>query len=211
MRERDQENLDFLWHSFLDGDEKVFSVIYQQHINRLLSYGHKLCPNHEWIHDSIQEVYLDLFLKRKKLNGRKIENLKAYLFVSFRNKLLKKILQEKKFQALRLNGELESGLFQAEYNIQNQIVEFELSKEIKEALVKAVNSLPARQKEIIYLKFEEELEYSEISDILKISIDSARKLVYRALISLRKTLDPKMVQVLFYIFQKNNQLFVSMF
>ncbi len=202
MRERDQENLDFLWHSFLDGDDKVFSVIYQQHINRLLAYGHKLCPNHEWIHDSIQEVYLDLFLKREKLNGRKIENLKAYLFVAFRNKLFKRILQEKKFQALQLDGELEGSLFQTEYNIQNQIIEFELSKEIKEALVQAVNGLPARQKEIIYLKFEEELEYSEISEILKISIESARKLVYRALIALRKVLDPKMVQVLLFIFSE---------
>lgn len=203
MRERDQKNLDFLWHSFLNGDDKVFSVIYQQHIDRLLSYGNKLCPHKEWIHDSVQEVYLDLFLKRKKLGGKKIENLKAYLFVAFRNKLYKKMIKERKFQTLRLNGELEHDLFQTEYNIQNQIIDFELSRETKDALVKAVSALPSKQKEIIYLKFEEGLEYSEISEILKISIESARKLVYRALISLRKTLDPRQVQVLLHVFQKN--------
>jgi RNA polymerase sigma factor (sigma-70 family) len=202
MREPDQTNLDFLWHAFLNGDDKVFSVIYQQHIDRLLLYGRKLCPNNEWIHDSIQEVYLDLFLKRKKLDGRRIENLKAYLFVAFRNKLFKKMMKERKFQTLRLNGELEHDLFQTEYNIQNQIIDFELSREIKEALVKAVSALPSKQKEIIYLKFEEELEYSEIAEILKISIESARKLLYRALISLRKTLDPKQIQVLIHLFQK---------
>jgi len=202
MREPDHNNLDFLWHAFLNGDDKVFSVIYQQHVDRLLLYGRKLCPNKEWIHDSIQEVYLDLFLKRRKLGGKKIENLKAYLFVAFRNKLFKKMMKERKFQTLRLNGELEHNLFQSDYNIQNQIIDFELSREIKEALVKAVSALPSKQKEIIYLKFEEELEYSEIAEILKISIESARKLLYRALISLRKTLDQKQVQVLLYLFQK---------
>ncbi len=76
-----EKNIDFLWQSFLDGDDKSFSYIYELHINGLLAYGLKIATDREIVHDSIQEVFMDLFLKRKKIDV-KIRNLKSYLFVA---------------------------------------------------------------------------------------------------------------------------------
>lgn len=106
MRDSEHKSIDLLWSSFLNGDDKGFSVIYQLHINRLLSYGYKLCPDREWVHDSIQEVFPDLFLKRKK-QERNIENLKAWLFVAIRNSLVKKMVKSRKFEPIVTDGEQE--------------------------------------------------------------------------------------------------------
>jgi len=80
----------------------------------------------------------------------------------------------------------------------------EISEEIKNKLIEAVNNLPPKQKEIIYLKFEEEMDYKEISEVMNISVDSARKLMYRSLISLRNIVDPGLIISLFFASVKKN-------
>lgn len=103
-----------------------------------------------------------------------------------------------------------SELFHTEYLFQHQNFGFELSDELLKKLQQNINNLPSRQKEIIYLKFEEEMEYPEIAFILNISVESARKLLYRALVTLRKTIDPKFAQTLLLVYFKKNPDSVSM-
>ena len=189
-----------LWHLFLEGDDKCFALIYKNHIERLLLYGHKLCPDSEIVHDTIQEIFIQLFQRRNEV-GTKIENLKAYLFVALRNSLIKKMVNKRKFEWLEVNDRGDEPSFMVEYSYQDQLIEQEISTEVKSKLTQAVNRLPGKQKEIIYLKFEEEMNYKEISNILNISVESARKLLYRALLSLRDTLKTSSLQsiVLFFL------------
>lgn len=210
MSKSKQDSIEFLWRTFLDGDDKSFSVIYQQYIDSLLAYGLKLHTDREIVHDCLQEVFIDLFLKRQKINVR-IENLKSYLFVALRNCLIKKIKQNKKFESLEKDRFSEEIEFNIEYSFQDKLIELEISNEIKQKLHNAIVNLPDRQKEIIYLKFEEGLDYKEISTILKISVESARKLLYRALLSLREVIDKKVIHLLFLISFKNYPDSVSMF
>ncbi|HDR50007.1 MAG TPA: sigma-70 family RNA polymerase sigma factor [Mariniphaga anaerophila] len=209
MIESNKTNLDFLWKSFLKGDDKSFSLIYQQHIDSLFLYGSKICADRELVRDCIQEIFVDLFLKRKKMSGE-IVNLKSYLFVSLRNCVLKKAEKTKKLESIG-GYEENGGPFQTEYNFLDKYMELEISNELKEKLQSNINNLPSRQKEIIYLKFEEEMDYPEIARILKISVESARKLLYRALLTIRKTIDPSVAQTLFLFFFKKSPVSVSMF
>lgn len=201
MRHSHDRELNFLWQSFLDGDDKSFSAIYHSFSNQMLSYGYKFCTDREFVHDSIQEIFIDLFEKRNKL-GVNIQNLKPYLFIALRNSLIKKITKIRKYEMLEITDNQDNIPFYIEYSFQEQLIEKEISIEVNDKLHAAINSLPARQKEIIYLKFEEELSYEQISEIMTISIESARKLLYRALLSLREKVHPKMFIALFLIFQK---------
>lgn len=188
-----------LWKSFLDGDDKSFSLIYELYIKQLISYGYKLCSDHEIVHDSLQETFIDLFLKRRKLNVN-IKNLKAYLFVSLRNCLIKKINSKKRFELHDLKDDKIEFNFSVEYSYQDKLIQDEISLELKNVLQAATKKLPPKQKEIIYLKFEEEMSYPEISEIMVISIESARKLLYRALLTLRKEIPSDRFSSILFIF-----------
>jgi RNA polymerase sigma factor (sigma-70 family) len=203
MSELKKTNLNFLWKSFLKGDDKSFSLIYQQHIDGLFLYGSKLSTDRELVRDCIQEVFIDLFLKRKKVS-REIVNLKSYLFVSLWNGIIKKLAQSRIFESIGEKEDETEAPFNIEYEFQDQLIQLEISQEIIAKLQSKIKNLPPRQKEIIYLKFEEEMDYPEIAPILKISVESARKLLYRALLTLRKTVDPSIAQTLFFIFFKNS-------
>lgn len=201
MRNTRDEGLIFLWQSFLKGDDKSFSAIYHCYADQLLSYGYKFSTDREIVHDSIQEIFIDLYEKRENTSVN-IKNLKAYLFVALRNAIIKKVKKSRKYETLELTDKQDIIPFYVEYSFQEKLIEEEISSEINDTLKSAIKELPARQKEIIYLKFEEELNYEQIAEILNISVESCRKLLYRSLSSLRERIHPKPLIALFLFFCK---------
>ena len=56
-------------------------------------------------------------------------------------------------------------------------------------MLQALNQLSPRQKEVLYLRYFEELEYNEIAGMMDISVKGVYKLNSRALETLRGILD----------------------
>jgi len=110
--------------------------------------------------------------------------------------------QNRMFESIGEKEDETEAPFNIEYEFQDHLIQLEISQEIIEKLHASIKNLPPRQKEIIYLKFEEEMNYPDIARMLKISVESARKLLYRALLTLRKTIDPSISQTLFLLFVK---------
>jgi RNA polymerase sigma factor (sigma-70 family) len=152
------------------------------------------------LHDSIQEIFLDIYQRRGKQHIP-ISNLKAYLFTALKNRIWKTQIQQRKTEVKEIDDSMFSE-FRLDYGFQEQMINIEISKAVQLRLQNAIVSLSPGQKEIIYLKFEEELGYPEIAEILSITIESARKQLYRALLSLRHSLDSKTFAALFFLFRK---------
>ena len=55
----------------------------------------------------------------------------------------------------------------------------------KEVLLAALDELSPRQREIIYLRFYQNLSYEEIADIMDLNYQTSRNLLYKAIRSLR--------------------------
>jgi len=170
-----------LWESFLAGDKEAFAHFYNLHVDALYRYGTKLCADDSLVKDAIQEVFLDLYLKRQK-NRTNPENLRYYLILALKRNLIKKLKRNR-----RLVNEEECELnFEPEYSIEKAIIENEEEAELNRRVNEVCKNLPARQKEALYLRYNESMEYEEIAKVLNISIESVRKQVYRALSSIRE-------------------------
>ena len=202
MSFNEKDLINYNWQAFLKGNEEAFTYIYKQVAANLFSYGKKFNIDEENVNDAIQEVFVDLFLKRQKINIE-IQNLKAYLFVALKNNLLKKLNHRKRIPTLTLDtyNDLD---FNIVYDQQEQLIFKENTTSTNDKLNQAIETLSKKQKEIIYLKFEEELDYPEIAKIMQISIESARKQIYRALKTLRKSLDYKELETFFKLFIKKH-------
>ena len=187
-----------IWESFQLGDKEAFAYLYNKHVDTLFRYGSKLSKNSELVLDSIQEVFLDLYLKRER-NKTNPENLKYYLILSLKRNIVKKL---KKNRKLVLNeNSLDDQLFEPVYSIERKIIEAESNTEINKRILNALNNLPAKQKEAIYLRFNESMDYKEIASVLGISVESVRKQVYRALKKVKDSMSKAKI-VLFSIFLK---------
>jgi RNA polymerase sigma factor (sigma-70 family) len=194
------ENKDYwhmVWLRFKDGDKEAFAILYNQHINRLYQYGLKFSNDEGTIKDAVQEVFVDLYLKRQK-NKSKPENLKYYLLLALKRNLIKKLKSGRRFDRSEIaDGGIADLVFSPEY----QIIENEHDEEVRMKVVGALSHLPEKQKEAIYLRFNEALDYPEIALIMGITIESVRKQVYRALKTVRGLLDIKSITILFHLFQ----------
>lgn len=172
----------FVWESFKLGNKEAFASIYNQHLNALYRYGTKLCADDEIVKDAIQEVFLDLYLKREKKTTNP-ENLKFYLILSLKRNLIKKLKQSRKLGEINPGYEL---TFEPGYNIEQIMIENEEESERSRRIQNMLNELPIKQKEVIYLRLNESMEYPEIAKVMNISVESVRKQVYRAIKTVRE-------------------------
>ena len=172
-----------IWANFKNGDNDSLSLIYAENSRRLYLYGLKLTTNHSIIEDSIQDLFSDLVKNRKKLGDT--DNIQFYLIKSFKRRLQRELQKEKRYN---LKDNEEEYVFEITYSIEHDIIlEEESSLKVK-SLKKALNSLTPRQKEVVYLKFTEGLNYEDISEMMDMSIESCRNLIYKAIKSLKDSL-----------------------
>ena len=172
-----------IWENFQLGDKEAFARLYNLHVDSLFRYGTKITADEDFVKDAIQEVFLDLYIKRQN-NKTNPENLKFYLLLALKRDLIKKLKRNRKRVDVQLCDEYTQ---QMEHSIEKTIIEREEDTEIDRRVCRVLNTLPSKQKETIYLRFNESLEYSEIAEMLNISIESVRKQVYRALKSIRES------------------------
>ncbi|MEI6678569.1 MAG: sigma-70 family RNA polymerase sigma factor [Mariniphaga sp.] len=191
--------LEQVWIRFQSGEQGAFAVLYNLHIDKLYRYGTKLCKNEQTVKDALQELFLELFLKRDKIKISP-ENLRFYLFLALKRTLIKKMRADRRI-TYSFNENVD---FEPEYSIEFQIIEKEREKEINRKVINALNLLPSKQKEAVYLRFNESLAYEEIAVILKITVESVRKQVYRALKTVREIIGNEGNTLLFAFFIKKS-------
>lgn len=83
-----------------------------------------------------------------------------------------------------LTGETEPG-FQIEFSVEEQFIENEAVSRRAEQLKKLLNTLPARQKEVVYLRFFQELSRDEIAGVMTITPQTVSNLLQLAFKQLR--------------------------
>jgi RNA polymerase sigma factor (sigma-70 family) len=174
-----------IWCSFREGDKQAYSYIFVQYKDVLYSYGLTIVPDEELVCDCIQELFLDLWLKRQNL--AEVQTIKYYLLVCFRRLLMSKIETRKKHlhQARQAADFLDETYTESS---ETELIHEQFLTESHDKLAASLDHLPKRQKEALYLRYYEKLSYEEIMEVMALSYKSVRNLVSLAIQLLRKEL-----------------------
>lgn len=183
-----------IWENFKAGNKSALSYVYFQYFQSMFQYGIKFKDDPEFIKDCIQDVFFKLIQAGEKLSPT--ENIRFYLFKALKNTIYKELDKSKK----NIFVELHPLKFDATFSLEEELAEKENTTEREIALLKALNSLSERQREIIYLRYECGMEYDQICEIMQLKNDSARKLLYRTIKSLREIFDDQLkLPILFLV------------
>ena len=175
-------SIDFLWHKFQQGDYVVLGDLFQKFYKELYYYGLKLVFIPDLVKDTIQDIFADVWSRRQKME--KIRNIRAYLFISVRRELLRSV------EKFRNEGLLQEGAISSlEFSKEDFIIQEETGSEAMRLLLQSLKQLTERQREVIFLRFSHELEFSEIASVLGMNVQSVRNLLFRALEKLRSDLN----------------------
>ena len=171
-----------LWKSFKAGDKKAFAKIFKKYYSDLLYYGVKLVSNEDLVKDELQELFSDLWKKRQNLSD--ITHVKAYLIKSFRRKVLKSLSKIRKINTVEIRETL---VVEFQLSIEELIINGEQRNIDLNKLRASIEKLNKTQKEIIYLKFYNNLDYQEIAEITGLKYQSIRNSMHKALKVLRNS------------------------
>ncbi len=167
---------DAQWERFRSGEASALGAIYDQHVRALYSYGHKLAADRALVEDSIQDVFAELWKRRKRISPT--TSVKFYLLGALRRKIVRELKKQ------RATLPLEKAIH-VSHTVQDH-----LSDEQAHALRKALAQLGPRQQEAIYLRFYNRLTNDEIAELMEIDKRTVYNLVSQALARLNERLKP---------------------
>lgn len=167
-----------LWDNFLDGDQAAYNQIVKTYSKQMFNYGFRLCQNEDLIRDCIQDIFLRLWNNRSNIGTT--DSIKWYLLKSIKTSVIREAPKWEKNEIL-----VNDYSFNVEFDVETKLIsEFE-SQHIANKIIAIINQLPARQKEILYLRFYEDMDLSQISALMDISTQSVYNLLQKAYKSFR--------------------------
>lgn len=184
-----------IWEWLGEGDVRALKTLFLRYHDYLYHYASKLSGNHLLAEDCVHDLYFRLWNRKENLGI--VHSVKSYLWVSLRRDVVR-----------AKNGNLKEILTDDITKYSPQIYftpeEFEFSPERKSdssaALTQALNQLPSRQKEAIFLKYFNGMGYDEIEMIMDINYQTARNYVSDGVQNLKVVLKEKPEERIQYMF-----------
>lgn len=169
-----------LWQRLKNGDSNSLRQIYEENVDALFAFGNSICRDEQMTMDFIHDLFIYIWENRQKLGDAVA--IRAYLMKSLRNKIIDDFRKKSK---LNTNDDL-SAVRDTELSREDEWLAFETEMLRNSRLNHALQYLTDRQREIIHLKYNQNLSYEEIGEILGIAYQSVRNLTHRAISELRK-------------------------
>lgn len=178
-RSRDSQ----LWKDLVAGDEQALGSLMHIHYRSLLNYGQKFIRDEEFLKDCIQELFIEIWNRRRSLTVP--DNVRAYLFSSLRRKIYREGHKLQLFEHYEVADTEDLTAVDVEFSPEWWLIEEESLAERTRKMGDLLNRLPKRQREVIYLKYYQELSREEIAQILAISPQTVSNLIQMAFMNLR--------------------------
>lgn len=169
-----------VWQQFRSGSEEAYSFIYEKYVPLLYSYGCRIHADEEVVKDCLQDLFVNLWLTRQNLGTT--DSIKFYLFRSLRREIARKVNSSLSFTP-------ESNYAFAartENSFEDQWIALEENQLQRKEIDSALTYLSDRQREAIYLRFYQNIDFDEIASIMGITPRAVYKLIYRAVDILKK-------------------------
>lgn len=176
-----------IWAAFNKGDEMAFNYLYRIYAPILYQYGFQFSRDSSLIQDSIQNIFIYLRSKRGELS--EVSNIKGYLFRSIQREIIKNLKAITKREQIN-SGALEDS-FLIEISPETSFIQNETKSLRLTKLQNGIDQLTYKQRKALLLFYQEELGYNEIAQIMDFKeVKTARKLIYRAITSLKEFIKP---------------------
>jgi|SRR5665647_893726 len=174
-----------VWNKFIfDGNQDALSQIYFHYYDLLFDYGQRHTSDRQLVEDVIQDVFINLIKLRKSIGI--VKDLDGYFISSYRRQLFLDINKQRKTILTEYFPENNFDYFKSPAI---DISENENTERLYSTIKHCIENLTAKQREIIFLRFESEISYEDIANTLNISVDSCYKSTYRSIKIIRSEVE----------------------
>ncbi|UHG94421.1 RNA polymerase sigma factor [Spirosoma oryzicola] len=169
-----------LWQLFRAGDRQALGQLAERYYRMLKHYGLKFMVDEAIVDDCIQELYLQLWQNRLQIN--ETESVKHYLLKSIRHHILYHLRLQKRLQCEELDWDLSLA---EDTDTETLMIRQETLVGLTRTIQEQMATLPAREREALYLRYYEDLSIPEIAEVMNVNRQSVSNFLQKALNKLR--------------------------
>lgn len=170
-----------LWQEYRAGDIYALANLMERSYPDLFNWGMRLHNDREFVKDCIQEMFLSLWKMQETIAS--VENVRSYMLVVLKSRMLRELSKKERKLHVSLT---EDYAFSVEYSADLRLIDEEHEVYQLRKLEQVMNQLPARQKELIYLRFYQNLSFEQIAEVMQLGRQSVYNLLQKSLLSLRR-------------------------
>ncbi len=161
------------------GNAKAFELLYKQYHARLFNFSLKIIRNKQDAEGMVQEVFIAVWENREKLDEKK--SFGGFIFSIAKHKALNRIKHN-------ISRKVYLEYMQMENHVQNDMVSDIESRELMDYLIKTIQELPDKTKQIFLLSRNEGLTYKQIASRLDVTEDVVDHEIRKSLKHIREKL-----------------------
>ena len=165
----------------------AFDSLFNRYYVGLCVYSESFVGNRQTAEDLVQDVLVNLWIKREELNLN--DNMSAYLYKAVHNASIQYLRHQKVRDCYSAN--IKTKLAESEFiPIEWVTIDANLTEtdEIQRLYHQAMEQLPEKTREVFLCSREKEMKYSEIAEHIGLSVKSVEYHVSKALEVFRKVL-----------------------
>lgn len=164
-------------------DPELLDLLIEQYQFRLFRYLLHLTASRERAEDFFQETWVRVLERGAQYDGK--WKFEAWLFTIARNLVLDWHRRKKPESLDSLAGPDEDATFDVKDEKSTSPLESYLNTEQREGMHASLGRIPAVYREVLVLRFQEEMQLEEIAGVLSTPVSTVKSRLYRGLESLR--------------------------
>lgn len=183
-----QEQDDQLIANALQGDQKAYEALLVRHNKAIFHVVLKIVRNKEEAQDLVQETFMKAF--NALASYRSEYRFSTWLYKIAANCAID-FVRKKRIEALSLDKPIETKDGQVEFEVPDTSWDPEqdlVRKQKLKSIDEAIDSLPAKYREVIIYRHRDDKPYEEIAGILRVPVGTVKARIFRARELLKKKL-----------------------
>lgn len=179
------------------GNNQAFDILLERYKDKLYSYIYFVVRNEEQTEDIFQETFVKAIVTIQQGRYSADGKFGAWLTRIAHNLVIDFFRQERNENVVS-NDEVEIDLFNnanlSDDTIETQMVNEQVLCDVR----RLMDFLPENQREVVYMRFYQDLSFKEIAEITGVSINTSLGRMRYALLNLRRMAEEKDIELTIY-------------
>lgn len=179
------------------GDNKAFDELLSRYQGKLFNYIYFIVRNQEQAEDIFQETFVKAIVTIQQGRYTADGRFGAWLTRIAHNLVIDSFRQERNENTVS-NDEVEVDLFNnadlCDDNVEMQMVNDQTLADVR----RLIDALPDNQREVVYMRFYQDLSFKEIADITGVSINTSLGRMRYAILNMRRIAQEKDIVLQMY-------------
>ena len=172
--------------SYIDGNNRAFDLLLSRNQSKLYSYILFVVHDRDLADDVFQETFVKVISKLQAGRYTACGKFSAWLMRITHNVIMDWYRESKADRIVEPTADNDlsnlSGEGLCESNIENQYVNSQVMCDVR----RIMDSLPAPQREVVYMRFYQQMSFKEISETTNVSINTALGRMRYAIMNMRR-------------------------